>query len=189
MQPEPLPIKPSVTGSHRECAVWPQVCFRRQFSSCYPRSSGRGRASFLKTFGILDEVQILAVGAHKSSPLCLVLAGRNDGIGESLCRLVVSLGLEERVLFTGQVKDVEGIWSIADIALLSSYQDGLSNGVLEGIVSGLMIVVTKVGAKPEALLNDVIGLVVLPGLQAELGTAILTLATDELKRLSYGAAA
>lgn len=170
---------------------------------------GEGRASFRKRLGIPDEEMVMmvvanlipykghedliralgAVADHLPAPWRLVLVGRDDGIGASLQRLAVSLGLEERVLFVGQVKEVEGIWSIADIAVLPSHQEGFSNSVLEAMASGLPMVVTDVGGNPEAVLHEVTGLVVPAGSPVELGEALLDLATDERKRRDYGAAA
>lgn len=122
-------------------------------------------------------------------PWRLLVVGRDDGIGPSLQHLVEFLGLSERIVFAGQVVEIEGVWATADIGVLPSHQEGFSNSILEGMAAGLPMIVTNVGGNAEAVLHEKTGIVVSPHSPSELGKAILSLAMDPAKRRAFGEAA
>ena len=74
----------------------------------------------------------------------LVLAGRHYGAYESLVKLTNELGIERYVRFAGQVGDVAGLLSAADIGVFSSRSEGCPNGVLECMYAGLPVVGTDI---------------------------------------------
>ena len=117
------------------------------------------------------------------------MVGRDDGVQAPLQQLVDSLSLTGRVIFVGQVNDVADFWAIGDIGVLPSHQEGFSNSILEGMATGLPMVVTNVGGNAEAVLHGITGLVVPPHSPGELAAALHTLAKDAPKRLAYGQAA
>ncbi|MBS4048028.1 MAG: glycosyltransferase [Alphaproteobacteria bacterium] len=119
----------------------------------------------------------------------LLCAGRDDGIGSALQDQVEQLGLTQRVHWLGSVKDVPSLLAAADVALLTSHEEGFSNAIIEYMATGLPSVVTDVGGNPEAVLHEETGLVVPARDPAALAEAILRLAGDPELRRRFGAAA
>ncbi len=95
----------------------------------------------------------------------------------------------DRVHFLGSREDVADILPACDIGLLTSHEEGFSNAVLEGMGSGLAMVVTDVGGNAEAVLHEQTGLVVSPHAPDEIRDAVARLIADEGVRQSYGLAA
>jgi glycosyltransferase involved in cell wall biosynthesis len=77
----------------------------------------------------------------------------------------------------------------ADFCVLSSWEEGFSNVVLEAMAAGLPTVVTRVGGNSEAVTDQETGLVVPPRDPDALGNAIRRLAQDPGLRRRLGAAA
>jgi glycosyltransferase involved in cell wall biosynthesis len=119
----------------------------------------------------------------------LQCAGRDDGIGSSLQDLVEELGLTQRVHWLGSVKDIPLLLAAADVALLTSHEEGFSNAIIEYMATGLPTVVTDVGGNAEAVQHGETGLVVPAKNPAALADAILELALDPAKRERMGLAA
>jgi glycosyltransferase involved in cell wall biosynthesis len=116
----------------------------------------------------------------------LVLAGRHDGAYESLASLARELNLNGHVRFAGQVLDVPGLLSAADLAVFSSYIEGCPNGVLESMAAGLAVAGTDVAA-----IRTVVGpagkqFLAPPKDDESLAAAILKLADDAELRRSLG---
>ena len=117
----------------------------------------------------------------------LVLAGRHDGAYESLAGLAGELKLNGNVRFAGQVLDVPGLLSAADVAVFSSVAEGCPNGVLESMAAGLAVAGTNIDG-----IRSVVGAAGLPFLAAPkddegLAGAILKLANDADLRVTIGA--
>jgi len=74
----------------------------------------------------------------------LVLAGRRDGAYESLASLATELKIDDSVRFMGQVTDVAGLLSAADVTVFSSRSEGCPNGVLESMAAGLPVAGTDI---------------------------------------------
>jgi len=93
------------------------------------------------------------------------------------------------MIFTGEFVSARDLWSVGDIGVLPSHQEGFSNSILEGMSACLPMVVTNVGGNAEAVLHGETGLVVSPHCPEQLGEALYTLASDPEKRRIYGVAA
>ena len=72
--------------------------------------------------------------------------------------------------------------------MLSSWEEGFSNVILEAMSSGLPMIVTDVGGNAEAVAAEQTGLVVPPRNPDELGDAILRLVREPAlrRKLSQG---
>ena len=104
-----------------------------------------GRLSKIKGFDLL----IQAVAAIKT-PCQLVIAG--DGPEkENLENLAKMLGVEKKVIFTGRLEKQQLIhfYQESSIFCMSSYNEGMSNAMLEAIACGLPIVTTNIGGAVE----------------------------------------
>ncbi|MDR8414588.1 glycosyltransferase [Nonomuraea sp. 3-1Str] len=90
----------------------------------------------------------LALLARRGRPCTLVLAG--DGPErDRLERQAAVLGIDVR--FLGSRTDSAGLLARADVVLLPSLTEGLSNSVMEAMAAGRPVVATSVGGNPELL--------------------------------------
>ena len=89
----------------------------------------------------------------------LVLVG--DGpLGPRLARQVADLGLEQQVWFAGEREDTHRLLQAADIFVLPSLGEGISNTLLEAMATGLPAVATDVGGNPELVEEGASGFLV-----------------------------
>jgi glycosyltransferase involved in cell wall biosynthesis len=116
----------------------------------------------------------------------LVLAG--DGSERQLLvEQVTRLGLEGRVLLPGQLPSQDCL-AIADLACIPSLREGLSVFSLEAQAAGLPVLASRVGGLPEAVADEVTGLLAAPGDEHQLATALRRLLADAGLRQRLGAA-
>ncbi|HXM50515.1 MAG TPA: glycosyltransferase [Pyrinomonadaceae bacterium] len=108
----------------------------------------------------------------------LIIVG--DGPERSRLEAAVeATGYEERVVFTGQLTDVQPFYAMADVFALPSHGEGSPNVLLEAMAANLPIVATAVGGVPEMIANDESALLVPPNDPQSLTTALATLLTDK----------
>jgi len=138
----------------------------------------KGHCDLLEAFGVIKE-QLPAQWR------CL-LVGRDDGIGTTLKGQATKLGIEENLLFLGARRDVIDLMNASDVGVLCSHEEGFSNAIIEGMLSGLPMVVTDVGGNAEAVVHHVHGLVVPPRQPRELAQALLELAANMATRREMG---
>jgi len=144
-------------------------------------------ANLIPYKGHLDLLEALAKISHRLPENWILLcAGRDDGIGAELENFALRQGISENVRFLGSRSDVAKLLALSDIGLLTSHEEGFSNSVLEGMASGLPMVVTDVGGNAEAVEDGVTGFVVPARSPVALGDAILQL-LDASKRAQLGA--
>ncbi|WP_300302100.1 glycosyltransferase [Ferrovibrio sp.] len=147
-------------------------------------------ANLLRYKGHSDLLEALAI-AKPSLPdkWVLLCAGRDDGIGSRLVAQAEQLGLADHVRFLGPVTDIPRLLSAADIALLTSHEEGFSNAVIEYMAVGLPVIVTDVGGNAEAVDAGRAGIVVPPRQPAALAAAINRLAGNAGECQALGRAA
>jgi glycosyltransferase involved in cell wall biosynthesis len=122
-------------------------------------------------------------------PWVLLCLGRDDGIGPRLERLTASLSLVENIRWLGELPDVPKYLAAADIGLLCSHEEGFSNSILEGMASGLPMIVTDVGGNAEAVVDGETGIVVPARDPRMMGKALSVLAADKELCMKMGEAA
>jgi len=95
-----------------------------------------------------DHVFIVkAISRLKVSPIFSSLKVIFVGTGpliEELKSLVADLGIADKFIFTGYVKDVQSYYQCSDILLSSSKQEGFGLNLVEGLATGLPYLVSKV---------------------------------------------
>lgn len=96
----------------------------------------------------------------------------NPEYREELKRQTLTLGLQDRVIFTGFRLDVPAILSSLALSVLPSLNEGLSNSLLESMAAGVPVVATTVGGNPEVVLDGETGLLVPPRNPSALAEAI-----------------
>lgn len=72
------------------------------------------------------------------------------------------LGIEHSVVFTGQRRDLPGIYASLDVFVLSSLNEGMPMTILEAMAAARAVVATRVGAIPRLVVPGS-GLLVEPG--------------------------
>ena len=94
-----------------------------------------------------------------------------------------AMNVEPFVVFAGYRKDVERLYGIMDISVLTSLSEGLSLTVLESMAHGLPVVATRVGGNPEIITDGQNGYLVPPGDACSLADRIVRLLLDaDLRR-------
>lgn len=111
--------------------------------------------------GIRFLVQAFKLLSGRYEQVRMVIAGDGNE-KKSLEDLVMSLGLKERVEFLGVVphENVLEHYQRADIFVLPSLNEGMSNVMLEALATGLPVVATDTGGTKELLTDGLNGLVV-----------------------------
>ncbi len=117
-----------------------------------------------------------------------ILVGRDEGIQSELETLADTLNIREAVLFTGERDDIPELLSMLDVQVSSSFTEGLSNAILEGMALGNPIVATTAGGNPELVIHEQTGLLVPPGKPAKLAHAIMQLLDNPSLRRKMGRA-
>ncbi|HKT02673.1 MAG TPA: glycosyltransferase [Rugosimonospora sp.] len=135
--------------------------------------------------GLADLVAAAGRLRDRGRPCTLVLVG--EGPDEPhLRRLGARLGVDLRLL--GARTDVTGLLARADVAVLPSHTEGMSNAVMEAMAAGRPVVATAVGGTPE-LLDGGRGRLVPPADPEALADAIAQVLEDPGEAARMGAAA
>jgi L-malate glycosyltransferase len=87
--------------------------------------------------------------------------------------LAASLGLKDRLVFTGFRPDVGNFYSLADLFVMSSVQEGLGTAVLDALAMEKPVVATRAGGIPEIIEDGKTGRLVEPENPAALSEGII----------------
>lgn len=107
---------------------------------------------------------------------------------DKLRRMCEALGLGERVIFTGHRFDVPEVLARADVSVLPSHSEGLSNSLLESMAAGLPLVATRVGGNPELVREGENGWLCDVERPHEIAEAVARLLADRELARRFGAA-
>ncbi len=97
---------------------------------------------------------------------------------DSLEAEAASLGVSERVVFTGRREDVPAVTAALDVSVLPSYREAQGLSVLEAMALSRPVIASNVGGIPEMIEDGVTGLLVPPNDCDALSAAIIRLLTD-----------
>jgi glycosyltransferase involved in cell wall biosynthesis len=152
-----------------------------EYSKFSPHLISVGRLVQIKRF----DLAINAVSQLKSlfPGIGLSIAGTGP-LEETLRKQVANLNLDNNVQFLGYVRDVESLYSSADVMLLCSDTEGSPITLLEAMAFALPIIATSVGAIPEMVSNGKDVLLIRPGDLSQLVGAIAKLLNNsDLRRI------
>jgi glycosyltransferase involved in cell wall biosynthesis len=109
------------------------------------------------------------------------------GTGEAEAQLRQAAG--EGVVFAGRQGDVLPYLQAADVFVLPSIAEGLSNALLEAMAVGLAVVATEVGGAPDLVTHGVSGWLIPPDSPAALSVALRQTLADPAQTAAWGRAA
>lgn len=114
-----------------------------------------------------------------------------DGDTEEFKKQVKNLSIQNNVRFLGWIGGggKAKCFANSDVYCLPSYNEGFPMGVLEAMSNNVAIVASNVGGIPDAITNNVDGLLVDAGDVNGLANALITLLTNETLRHQYSKAA
>jgi glycosyltransferase involved in cell wall biosynthesis len=168
-----------------DCSPYAALACARPGAIAELRLTYIGRLSREK--GLYELLQGLKLAQARGAPARLQIAG--SGPEEARLRDTVrELGLVENVSFAGPVFGAEKMELLAgaDALALPSYSEGLPYALLEAMAAGAPVIVTRVGAIPDVVVEGVHGLFVPPRDPVAIARAIVKLASDRdlLARMS-----
>ncbi len=118
--------------------------------------------------------------AKKSDVIFLVVG--TGSLENELKEYSKQIGIEDNVKFLGFIKDMEEIYCVTDIVVVSSKEEALSMAVIESMHHGIPVVATKCGGPEELIENEVTGFLVPIGDSDAMGERVLELSN---KRCVY----
>ncbi len=96
---------------------------------------------------------------HQHQNVRFMLVG-NGPEEDKLRSLVMAYGLKYKILFTGLIEDVAGVYQGLDIFTLTSRTEGIPMTILEAMASLVPVVATKVGGIPQIIIHHHTGLLI-----------------------------
>jgi len=133
--------------------------------------------------GLLDAWA--AIDSNVRSGVLLALVG--DGPEQDRIKArIKELKIADSVYLAGKRSDVERWYQAADIYVISSNREGLSNSMIEAMASGLPVVSTRVSGSSVILGYPASGLIVNVGDIKQLALAIELLLRDKSMRTQFG---
>lgn len=123
---------------------------------------------------------------QKRKDIKFVIAGTGP-LEQHLKEMVLKKGLEKNVIFTGFIKDVEYIYNIIDVNMITSKSEALCLSLIEGMSLGKPMIGTKVGGVSELIIQNQTGLLVPPCQPKALVDAIMQMAENSQLRSFMGA--
>jgi glycosyltransferase involved in cell wall biosynthesis len=129
-----------------------------------------GRLGADKGFDVL--IEALALAVKDISNLRTVIFGRGE-MEKALLHQISLHGLEHRVSLGGFTTALASALAQADLAVSSSYREGVSNFILESWAAGVPVIATSIPGSAEIVTDGVRGRLVPPGDPARMAAAIV----------------
>ena len=102
--------------------------------------------------------QEMIIRALENLPSNIKLILMGNGQNFEKCKSIVDeLNLEERIIFTGYVKNIDYYYSIADVCVSSSRIEGLPFNIMEAMYMGLPVVASRVKGHVDLIEENING--------------------------------
>lgn len=108
----------------------------------------------------------------------LVLVGSGP-LKYMLQKVAKKLKIEDKVIFTGSVKDISSILQILTVFVLPSRSEAFGISILEAMRANVPVVATRVGGIPEVVTNNQNGILIEPNNHKLLASTIIRLLHDK----------
>jgi glycosyltransferase involved in cell wall biosynthesis len=141
-----------------------------------------GRLVAIKRVDLL--LRAVARARQLGAPIRLAIVG-DGALRPRLERVAAELGVREQVCFAGYRAEMVAVTAAADIAVLSSDNEGTPVSLIEAAAAGKPAVATTVGGVPDVVTPET-GLLVPAGDAERLAQGILALAGDPALRATVG---
>ena len=133
---------------------------------------------------------LLAVARLKTlirTPFVLKIVG-DGSLRDEIRKQVSELGIAENIEIQGRIapEHMPSVYQTADVFILPSIVEGMSNGILEAMASGLPVIGTEIPGSEELIANGVNGLLVPPVSIESLAQAMARTAEDSDFRFQAG---
>ena len=143
--------------------------------------------------GVLELVEAAARVAEAGHEVQFVLVGKDDiepGYTKRVRAAIAERGIEERVTFTGFVPEEElrGLYRLADVFVLPSFEEGSSIAVAEAMAAGLPVVASAISGVEQQVSHGRHGLLAEPGDSVELAAHLERLIANLDERAAMAAA-
>jgi glycosyltransferase involved in cell wall biosynthesis len=174
--------------------------------AAFDGAAAERRRHWRQAFGILGDEVVVGVVANlypvKNHAMLLraaariastwpavryVLAG-DGGERAALEAQARQLGLEQRIILPGRVSPEPGLARAFDIAVLTSWEEGFPNWLVEAMAAGLPVVATRVGGVPDAVVDGETGFLVPPDDDERLAAGLVRLLEDRTLAAHMGSA-
>lgn len=100
--------------------------------------------------------------------------------------LTHKLGLVDKVIFTGNRRDIPQLLNVLDIVVLSTFYEGTSITLLEAMAAAKPVVASRVGGNPAVVEDGITGFLVPPADSEALAACLLGLLGDKNLRQKMG---
>lgn len=125
-------------------------------------------------------IRAFATLVPKYPEYTLTIYGEGE-LHKYLQNLIDSLGLEDKITLAGIIPDVADNIEKAELFLLTSYSEGISNALIEAMALGLTVIATDVpsGGTVELIRHNENGIIIPTGSQQALERAMETVLSDK----------
>jgi UDP-glucose:(heptosyl)LPS alpha-1,3-glucosyltransferase len=130
----------------------------------------KGLFTLLKAFSLLD-----------IKDLKLIVAGKPAETRH--LSMAKKLGIDRNVIFMGAVKEIERLYSIADVFVLPTVYDPFSNATLEAMASGIPAITTSCNGASELIENGVQGFAINNPLDAHAFAEKISIALQQSEQM------
>jgi glycosyltransferase involved in cell wall biosynthesis len=154
---KPQRIRVIYNGVDRERSVEPMPALKQDGEFLIVAA---GRVESDKGFDVL--VNAAALAAKEIPRLRVVIFGRGDR-ADPLREQIDSLGLSGRVRLGGFTRNLAAALAQADLAVSSSFREGVSNFILEAWSAGAPVIATAIPGSAEIITDGARGKLVPPG--------------------------
>ncbi|HEY3931402.1 MAG TPA: glycosyltransferase [Verrucomicrobiae bacterium] len=114
----------------------------------------------------------------------------NESHLEQIRRMVIELGIEDNVVFTGELPDTRAAYAAMDVLALTSAQpEPFGNVVMEAMGMGLPVIATNIGGSLDQVVDGATGFLIPPANPEALAEAIEKLMKNPELRQRMGIAA
>ncbi len=110
--------------------------------------------------GLTNLIRALALTAEAGTPRSIYLIVAGTGSSRKYRHLAKKLGVSERIVFLGRLRNIQNALSITDVAVLPSWYDPCSRYILEALAAAKPVITTRYNGAAELFVNKRHGMVI-----------------------------